>query len=87
MISIDNGPNPAHFGWDKGGLEPAEPYASYAPAHFYIMISDCRYWYFISAFSSTAARDTYYNVYHWLSLRLFTDVIVPEKKYYLELIF
>jgi hypothetical protein len=30
---LDSGPNPAHFGRDKGGggLDPAEPYASYAP--------------------------------------------------------
>ena len=34
--SIDSGPNHwAHFGKTKGGLEPAEPYASYAPGLSY----------------------------------------------------
>ena len=33
--SIDSGPiHWAHFGKTKGGLEPAEPYASYAPAYW-----------------------------------------------------
>ena len=27
------------------------------------------------------------QVYHWLSLKLFENVIVPEKEYYLKLIF